>query len=197
VELLLVRHGLPVRIEREDDEPADPPLSEEGRHQAERLVRWLAPEPIDALYASPMRRARETAEPLARARNLELRLDAGLVELDHLSSTYIPMEELKATNYEAWLAAVRGGLYAGIDMDAFLRRVTSALDGIASAHRGQRVAVFCHGGVINTWTAHVLGLAPTLFFDPVYTSVSRFLVAGTGERSLVSLNETAHLRRRL
>jgi probable phosphoglycerate mutase len=194
VELLLVRHGLPVRIEREDEAPADPPLSTRGRDQAERLVHWLASEPVHALYTSPMRRARETAEPMARARDLELRVEPDLVELDHLSSTYVPMEELKATDYEAWLAAVRGGLYADIDMDAFLRRVADSLERIARTHRGQRVVVFCHGGVINTWTAHVLGLAPTLFFDPVYTSVSRFLVASSGEQSLVSLNETAHLR---
>jgi probable phosphoglycerate mutase len=194
VELLLVRHGLPVRLEREDEEPADPPLSAHGRDQAERLVRWLESESVHALYTSPMRRARETAEPMARARDLELRVEPDLVELDHLSSTYVPMEELKATDYEAWLAAVRGGLYAHIDMDAFLRRVADSLERIARTHRGQRVVVFCHGGVINTWTAHVLGLAPTLFFDPVYTSVSRFLVASSGEQSLVSLNETAHLR---
>jgi probable phosphoglycerate mutase len=194
MELLLVRHGLPLRIERDDDEPADPPLSAEGLAQTERLVRWLEPEVIHALYASPMRRARETAEPLARARDLELQLESGLVELDHLSSRYIPMEELKATDYEAWLAAVRGGLYEGIDMEAFRREVAGTLESVASSHRGQRVAVVCHGGVINTWTAHVLGLAPTLFFDPDYTSVSRFLVASTGECSLVSLNETAHLR---
>ena len=52
----------------------------------------------------------------------------------------------------------------------------------------------CHGGVINTWAAHVLGLETTLFFEPVYTSISRFLASASGERSLASLNEAAHLR---
>ena len=47
---------------------------------------------------------------------------------------------------------------------------------------------------MNAWAAHVLGLEPTLFFQPAYTSVSRFLAAGSGERSVLSLNETAHLR---
>jgi probable phosphoglycerate mutase len=53
----------------------------------------------------------------------------------------------------------------------------------------------CHGGVINSWAGHVLGVRePFFFFDPGYTSVNRFLAAGSGERSVVSLNETAHLR---
>ena len=54
--------------------------------------------------------------------------------------------------------------------------------------------MFCHGGVINVWTAHVLGMAPRLFFEPVYASVHRYLCARSGERNLVSLNETAHLQ---
>ena len=42
-------------------------------------------------------------------------------------------------------------------------------------------AVFCHGGVVNLWTAKVLGMAPSLFVDVVYGSISRFLCASTGE----------------
>ena len=52
----------------------------------------------------------------------------------------------------------------------------------------------CHGGVINAWAAEVLGIEPRLFFDPTYTSINRFVAARSGERSLVSLNEAAHLR---
>jgi probable phosphoglycerate mutase len=54
--------------------------------------------------------------------------------------------------------------------------------------------VVCHGGVINAWTSHLLGLERIFLFEPAYTSVSRYLAASSGERSLLSLNETAHLR---
>ncbi len=67
------------------------------------------------------------------------------------------------------------------------------LEEIVEAHPGQRVAVFCHGGVINVWTAHVLGMAPRLFFEPGYTSVHRYLCARSGQRNLVALNERFHL----
>jgi probable phosphoglycerate mutase len=57
------------------------------------------------------------------------------------------------------------------------------------------VAVVCHGGVINAFAGEVLGIRePFLFFDPGYTSISRFLAAKSGERSVLSLNETGHLR---
>ena len=51
-----------------------------------------------------------------------------------------------------------------------------------------------HGGVINIWTTYVLGMDARLFFQPDYTSLNRYLCARTGQRNLVSLNETAHLK---
>ena len=59
MELLLIRHGLPERIEGADG-PADPVLTEEGRRQADLLAGWLAHEPIDHVLSSTLRRARET-----------------------------------------------------------------------------------------------------------------------------------------
>ena len=58
---------------------------------------------------------------------------------------------------------------------------------------GGRVAAVCHGGVINVYVAALLGLERHLWFEPGYTSISRVAAARTGERSVVTLNETAHL----
>jgi probable phosphoglycerate mutase len=194
MELLVIRHGLPLRIERDDGEPADPPLSELGQQQAERLAEWLKHERIDGIYASPMRRAHETALPLAESKGLPIRLEPGIVEFDRHAASYIPLEELKATDPEAWRALVQGGLYAEIDFDVFRRTVIDTIERIIATHPGERVAVVCHGGVINSWAAHVLGIDDPLFFDPTYTSINRVLAASSGERMLVSLNESAHLR---
>jgi probable phosphoglycerate mutase len=194
MELLLVRHALPLRVENPDGAPADPPLSQEGRRQAERVAAWLAAEPIAAVYASPLRRARETAAPLGRARGLEVEIELGVVEFDPHAASYVPLEEIRRESHELWLELVRGGLTAGVDVTLFRRTVVDALERIIDAHAGRRVAVFCHGGVVNAWAAHVLGLEATLFFQPGYTSVSRFLAAGSGERSVATLNETSHLR---
>jgi probable phosphoglycerate mutase len=195
VELLLIRHALPERVETRDGTPADPPLSHVGRAQAARMARWVAAEPIVAVYASPMRRARETAAPLAQALGVEIEIDARLVELDHLSESYVPLEQLKAEDYPRWQALVQqGGLYAGVDLATFRRNVVDAIERVIASHTGGRAAVVCHGGVINAWAGHVLAIAEPLFLDVTYTGVSRFLAASTGERSVRSLNETGHLR---
>ena len=195
MELLLIRHGRPHRAETSDGSPADPGLSEVGWEQARRLARSLRAERIEALYTSPMRRARETAQALAEALGVQARVDAELVELDHQSDVYLPLDELKASDYPRWQALVQeGGLYAGVDLPAFRRQVGCAMERIICAHPGGRVAVACHGGVINAWASQLLGVEELFVFEPEYTGVSRFLAARSGERSLLSLNESGHLR---
>src|SRR5262245_5086234 len=190
----MIRHALPLRVEGVPGRPADPALSEGGRLQAERLCRWLAAEHLDAVYASPLRRARETAAPLARARQLEVVLEPGIAEFDRDAESYVPLEELKAESWTRWKELVDGGLYASLDIDAFRRTVVEAVERIVGAHPRRRVAVVCHGGVINAWAAHVLGIDRPIFFEPGYTSIHRFLAASSGERSVLTLNELAHLR---
>jgi 2,3-bisphosphoglycerate-dependent phosphoglycerate mutase len=188
MELILVRHGLP---ERRDD-TADPPLSELGHEQARKVASWLAGEKIDAVYASTMQRARQTAEPFAGVAAHAVICHEGICEFDRNSGTYVPMEELKRENYEAWLRFAQG--QHGADIESFSATVIDTLEALVRDHPGQRVAVFCHGGVINVWTAHVLKMPPRLFFEPDYTSIHRFMCARSGERNVVSLNERAHLR---
>jgi len=196
VQLLLIRHALPVRLELVEG-PADPELAEVGIGQAERLAAWLAVESIDALYTSPLARAVQTGAPVAQLTGLEPTVVDGLAEWDRDSSAYIPIEELQAANDPVWQLLASGHhddlAELGIDPAAFRERVVSTIDGLAAAHRGERIAVVCHGGVINTYIATVLGLDRMLFFSPDYTSISRIMI-GAGVRSIGTLNETPHLR---
>ena len=64
MELLFIRHALPIRREVTEG-AADPPLSDIGHQQAQLLTDYLASEHIDAIYASPLKRAVETAQPLS------------------------------------------------------------------------------------------------------------------------------------
>ncbi len=194
MELVVIRHGLPQRIERDDGQPADPELSDLGHRQAERVADWLKDAQIDAIYASPLQRAHQTALPLAAAKGLEIQTEPGIVEFDPDAQSYIPLEELKASDPEAWRAMVQGGLYGEIDFDLFRATVVQSMERIVAANPSKTVAVVCHGGVINSWAAHILGIDTPLFFDPTYTSINRSLAASSGERMVVSLNESAHLR---
>ena len=192
MELLLIRHGLPEHVENRDGKPADPPLSELGRVQARQMSEWLAREKIDRLYTSPMARALQTAEPLGERLNLAFELADGVAEYDRNSSHYVPTEKLKEIDYERWKNLMQGSMDG--NFHAFAETVISSLERIVSSNAGKRVAVTCHGGVINVWTSHVLGMAPRMFFNPDYTSIHRYMCAGSGERTIRVLNEAVHLR---
>jgi len=195
MELLLIRHGLPIRLEKNDGSPADPPLSEVGQRQAELLAEWLEGErPIDRIYASPLKRARDTALPLSEKAGLEIELEPRVSEYDRDSSTYIPIEELKEIDYEAWREFMRRGYPPGMDLTDFYEGVVSGLQDIVRGNPGRRVAVFCHGGVINAWASFILEFEFRLFFNPTYTSVNRFFASKEGIQSVGSLNEASHLR---
>ncbi|MEQ1753242.1 MAG: histidine phosphatase family protein [Micropepsaceae bacterium] len=188
MELILVRHGRPER----DEASADPHLSPRGHEQAQRVAKWLASDVVDAVWSSTMLRAVQTAQPFAVQAGHEIRQHPGIIEFDQSSGRYIPTEELKRENFAAWQAMATGG--HSFDMGAFQARVVAAMEEIIAAHGGQQVAVFCHGGVINVWAAHVLGMQPRVFFEADYTSINRFMCSSRGHRSVVSLNERAHLR---
>ena len=191
MELLLIRHALPVRIDGGDG-PADPELSDEGLRQAGALAAWLAGEEIDVMVASPLRRARETADPLATLLGLEVEIVDGLAEFDRHATSYVPIEELRAANDPRWQAMVAGEW--DLDPEAFRAGVVAAVEGLIEAHPGRRVAAVCHGGTVNAYLSALLGLEQLMFFVPDYTSVSRVRASRSGARGIVSLNETAHLR---
>jgi broad specificity phosphatase PhoE len=193
MELLLIRHARPFRLEVEEG-PADPALDDLGRRQAEALASRLT-DPLSAIYTSPLRRAVETAAPLGARAGLEPQVVDDVAEWDRDSPAYIPIEELKATGHPWWDAMADNRLdELGIDVPAFSGRVVAALDAIAARHPSERVAVVCHGGVINVFAATVLAVPNPLFFEPAYASISRVLVSRDGVRSIRSLNETGHLR---
>ncbi|MEX2292532.1 MAG: histidine phosphatase family protein [Acidimicrobiales bacterium] len=188
MELLLIRHALPLRVdEGAGGGPADPALAPLGHVQSSALATWLAAEPVDAIWSSPMRRARETAAPLAERLQLSVTVDDGLAEYDKHALSYIPIEELKAANDPRWYELPERP-------EDFVGEVVEAVERVIAAHAGQRVAVVCHGGVINAYAGHVLGISDPLFFLPGYTSISRVLASGNGIRSISSLNEAGHIR---
>ncbi len=195
MDLLLIRHALPIRVEGADG-PADPTLSPAGHRQSRALAEWLDVEPLDALYVSPLARAWETAVPLGARRGLDAVVVDGVAEFDKDADSYVPLEELKAAGDPRWQEIVDGGYFGDGELtpEAFQATVVDAIDGIVAAHAGQAAAVVCHGGVINAYLAHVLDIDDLLFFEPGYTSISRIRASRRGHRMVVSVNETAHLR---
>jgi broad specificity phosphatase PhoE len=195
VELIIVRHGLPERVQKASG-AADPALAPEGHEQSRRLAQYLSTERIDAIYASPLNRARQTAAPLAQLLNTEPTVVDEIAEFDRNASEYIPLEELKAANDPRWHALMAGEWEDhGESPEQFRSRVVDAFETIISEHGSERVVAVCHGGVINQYLAHVLQISTTVgFFYPAYTSIHRVSASRSGVRSILSVNEIAHLR---
>ncbi len=176
MDLLLIRHAEPVRIE-DAEGPADPTLHERGHRQAALVAAWLAGEKLDAIWSSPMRRARE------------------LAEFDRDAVSYIPFEELRATRDERFVAMAEDRLEdLDVDPTGFQDAVVRAVERVIDANPGKKVGVVCHGGVINAYIAHILEIPKLLWFEPGYTSINRIAASRAGHRSVVALNELAHLR---
>jgi probable phosphoglycerate mutase len=189
VELLLVRHALPARVVRDDGLPADPHLSELGLRQADRVAEFLAEEPLTRIVTSPMRRARQTTEPIAAAHRMEPVVVDDVAEMDAQASAYIPTEELTGDELLATMAEWGDESF----LAPFQARVVAAMQGIVAANKGGTVAVVCHGGVVNATVGWILGLPNFMVFDVTYTSITRIRTNGR-LWTVKSVGEAGHLR---
>jgi probable phosphoglycerate mutase len=161
--VLLIRHGATV-LSAEDRFAGsmDVELSDEGRQQARLLGDRLADRPLDAVYASPMRRTRETAQLVSGARNLEATVDAGLREIDHGRWEGLTRKEVEARfadEYGSWEAdpftfAPEGG-ESGLSVMA---RALPVVRSIVVRHPDQTVAIVSHKATIRLVLSSVLGI---------------------------------------
>lgn len=193
---MVIRHGRPETVRSSSG--ADPQLTVEGRRQAARLADFLADHPDltpERVVSSPMRRAVQTAEPIAGRLGVELRVDDRLAEFDQGAPAYVPIEDGGADKAAQW-RALESGIWGEHHFDpiAFERRVLAAFDDVIAGNGGRRVAVVCHGGVLNAFLCRLLGRRRSMFVQADYTSFSRVLASSEGVRQLRSINETPHLR---
>jgi probable phosphoglycerate mutase len=195
MELVIIRHGRPERHET-PGVPADPPLSAIGRQQAEATALHLANEKIDAVVASPMVRARQTAAPFATHLGVEAVIVPNLLEVDAHRDHYIPNDEFTADH--PFIQEMRADpmsmfAYHG-GFEAWRSKVVGAFDEIVAMHKGQTVAVFCHGMVMSTFLTHVIGYNDPFKFQHDFCGITRVTASSSGLRTPRSVNETAHVR---
>jgi broad specificity phosphatase PhoE len=187
MQLLLIRHGRP------ENGISDPKLSEMGRARAATLSRFLGRAGIDAILASPLRRAVETAEPTAKALGLDIRLVDGLAEADRFGAQYRSIEELRRSPQE-WAKFLADPIgFLGGNAATFKRDVVGAIDlALASGGNG-KVALFTHGLPINVVLSHALGLEKITHFVPHYCSITRIRGNSSDDLTVISVNETIFL----
>jgi broad specificity phosphatase PhoE len=197
----LIRHG------ETDDNVAkriagwrESALTERGQIQAELVAEFVATRyRPGAVYASPLRRASETAERLARRLGHQVRHDHGLRELHFGDAEGLNFDEL-GERYPDYLTRARNveddnfGWPNGETRREFYARTRLSLDVIATAHSGETIAIVTHGGVVSRFLAEIAEGKPGRWaaYHPHNCSVAEILIAD-GRHSIVCWNVTDHL----
>ena len=163
--IYMIRHGRPASTWGGDD--LDPGLDEIGRTQAEQAAEALLaqPEAPRRIVSSPLRRCRETAEPLARALGISIEIDPRVGEIPTPAG-------LAHEARPGWLRTAFGGLWREIegdlDYDAWRRGVARAV----ATYEG--AAVFSHYVAINAAVSTALDDERVMGFAPDHCSISVF-----------------------
>jgi alpha-ribazole phosphatase len=201
--ITLIRHGESIwNGERRIQGNQDPPLSPRGRKQAALLSARLGahlPQRAAALYASPLRRAMETAEIVAAAVSLPVMTESGLREMALGSWEGRTVPEIRNETpgaYEAWLRDPQAHPAPGGErLEAFAARVIAAFERLRGIHPGADLILVSHGGPIKALLCHILGLEVRSLFRIKQDNTALSAIQVDGEtRRVVLLNDTCHLR---
>ncbi len=140
---------------------SDRPLTDLGREQARALADLVAGENVEAIYASPLSRALETARIVAARTGLAVVEDEGLREVDTGSWSGLSRAEVQERypeGFERWTSG-GAGWEDGESYEEMAERVLAAVNRIAAAHPGGRVLLVSHGGPIRAIQAAAEGMA--------------------------------------
>lgn len=220
MEIVLIRHGEPEWV-RDGLNVVDPPLTERGLRQAERLAESLRDERFDEILVSPLVRARQTAAPLLEALGVGEVIDPWLEEIRDPMWHGSPAEkaaeayaELKGRASELrwhgldggesirdFVARIRAGASSFL-ADRGVVRSETELPVWQIAEPGARIALIAHAGTNSVTIGHLLGLEPTPWewdrFVLGHTSVSRVEALPLEDGytfSLSKLSDLEHLER--
>lgn len=167
--LYFIRHGESfVNLKDWDKGNMDEGLTPLGQQQAEALAAWLPGEvkQIDALYASTMRRALETADPVAHAYNLTIIADDRLREVGNNRLDHMPWPSNDLPEYgpfwgsERPFAAISPTREFSESLMHFRVRIGQFIEEMIEKHRHQVVVAVCHGGVIELAFDHMFNIGP-------------------------------------
>lgn len=169
-------------------------LADAGRAQADAVAARVGElRQVDAVYASPLERARETAAPIAKGRGLSTRSERGLLECDFGEWTGGALKELaKRPEWQAVQRYPSGFRFPGGESFAEMQtRMVSAVDRLRARHPGGVVVAVSHADPIKAVVAHALGTHLDLFQRIVIStcSVSAIAYAATGP-TVLTVNST-------
>jgi len=200
--LLLLRHGETkhTRAKRFSGSGGlDPSLSDDGRAQAVAAAARLRQlGGVDAVVASPLARTRETADVVAAALGLDVRIDEGVAECafgDWEGLTFAEVQAQDPVALEQWLASTAVAPPGGESFDELTGRVGRARDRLIARYPGQTVVVVTHVSPIKTLVRLALDAPARAIYRMELTpaSLTELAYFADGNVSLRSFNDVAHL----
>ncbi|ETX06693.1 alpha-ribazole phosphatase [Candidatus Entotheonella palauensis] len=200
VRLLLIRHGethwnAAARFQGHSDVP----LNERGQQQAAALAQAMVGESIQALYASDLQRAWETAQAMTAVTGLAAQPEPRLREMSFggwEGFTYGDLEQRDPRALTAWQAdPIRVSPPRGETLSQVTGRVREAYGDMVCNHQGETVALVAHGGTLRVLLCLALGLAPRSHWQWMIEpgSISELRIYEQGA-ILARLNDIHHLR---
>lgn len=199
LQLLLVRHGESAGNHAGMFTGHSPsPLTDRGRAQAEALALALAEPPPDAIYASDLLRAMDTAAPLARRVGRDVVTRASLRERDMGEWVGVTFADVQARWPDDWQKVLdRDPEHrppGGESHRACGQRVAAAIDEIVRAHPTGRVVVVSHGVAIHHMLRHLLRIDGwRTLFHVENCAVQRLTISPEGVVRVLGLNDARHL----
>jgi broad specificity phosphatase PhoE len=194
------RHGETVwNAERRLCGRTDAPLSDAGRRQARLLATRLKAISFEALYASPLQRARETASIVGTAIERVPTVDLRLVELSYGAWEGRTSAEVKlasAEAYSAWEANPAAiAPPEGESGEQLIERLKPFLADVAQRHRNGNVAVVCHRTVCRLMACHLIGIPLPEYRQriPMDNAALNIFETHGAEWRVVALNDSSHL----
>jgi len=166
--VLLVRHGTtPTTGSTLPGRAKGLHLADTGRAQAEAVAARLAPlaERVDAVYASPLERTRETAAPIGRSLGHKVTIERGLLECDFGDWTGAKLSDLRKLSEWTTVQRYPSGFRfpAGESFTEMQTRITSALARLVAAHPGRTIVAVSHADPIKAAVADAMGTHLDLF----------------------------------
>jgi len=163
---LLIRHATTDSVgKRLSGRTPGVSLNEEGRTQAQNLADRLASLPINALYSSPLERAVQTAEPISRAKGLEIIICEDVLEMDFGQWTNCSFKELENDSIFQRFNTFRSNtrIPGGELMLEAQARIVRGLEKLGAQHLNQTVAVVSHADLIKAAVAYYAGIHLEMF----------------------------------
>lgn len=167
-------------------------LSPRGEAQARILADYLKNQPLDAIFASPMKRVQQTLAPLRAQSDLQPVILSDLHEVNFgiwQGLNFAQVKERYGFDSHQWLEALVGGKVAQAEnMEAYQARIENCLRRIREQGQGKSVGVFCHGGVIRMLISLLLRLpyAKMDWMEIEYASISTVVINGVRARLRLS-----------